>query len=208
MIERYYRPSLVMHRTEIEILKSRFLTSVMRATSSDEARTFIKQINNEMADASHHVYAFRIGFGKSVTEGMSDDGEPSGTSGPPSLAVLRGSDLGDIVIVTTRYFGGTKLGTGGLVRAYTESVQTALLTLPTTLKAPKTQLGLDLPYHLYEQVKLLIDVHSGIIDDEIFAGDVSVICTLYDEDVAQFTAELTQLSSGQIKPILLANLAD
>jgi putative IMPACT (imprinted ancient) family translation regulator len=80
-----------------------------------------------MPNASHHVYAFRVGHGNSIIEGMSDDGEPTGTAGPPVLAVLRGTQIGDIIVIVTRYFGGTKLGTGGLVRAYPEAAQIALI---------------------------------------------------------------------------------
>src|SRR5262245_19930912 len=108
MSQSYYRPALGLHRGEIEVLNSRFITSISRAIKPDEARSFIMQIRQEMPDASHHVYAFRTGYGNSITDGMSDDGEPSGTAGPPSLAVLRGFDIGDVVLVTTRYFGGTK----------------------------------------------------------------------------------------------------
>lgn len=208
MMETYYRPTTDSHRTEIAILKSRFITTISRATHQDEARNFIRQIRQEMPDASHHVYAFRVGYGNTITEGMSDDGEPSGTSGPPTLAILRGSDFGDIVLVTTRYFGGTKLGTGGLVRAYSDSARTALESLPTELKAPKTQVGMDVPYHLYEQVKNLIISHNGVLDDEDFAGEVTLIVTFYRNTVESFTAELTDLSSGQIEPILLAELDD
>ena len=204
-MERYYRPSGI-YRTEISVQNSRFITTINRATTADEARIFIQSIRDEMSDASHHVYAFRAGYGNTVTEGMSDDGEPSGTSGPPTLAVVRGSNLGDIVLVTTRYFGGTKLGTGGLVRAYSDSAKTALETLPTELKAPKTQSGVEVPYSLYEQVKNLIEAHRGTINDEVFAGDVTIIYTLFNEDVERFEAELTELSSGQIEPILLAEL--
>ena len=201
----YHRP-VGRHRTEIAVLKSRFITTVERATTVEDARAFIASIRDEMPDASHHVYAFRVGHGNTVTEGMSDDGEPSGTSGPPTLAVVRGSDLGDIVVVTTRYFGGTLLGTGGLVRAYSDSVRQALETLPTEVKAAKTQIGMDMPYSLYEQVKLLIAEHKGSIDDEIFAGDVTIIATFLRDVVPAFQAELTELSSGQIEPILLAQL--
>lgn len=204
-MDSYYRPSET-YRTEIIVKNSRFITTVGRATTVDEARTFIRSIRDEMPDASHHVYAFRAGYGNTVTEGMSDDGEPSGTSGPPTLAVVRGSDLGDIVLVTTRYFGGTKLGTGGLVRAYSDSTKMALENLPTELKAAKTQSGIDISYSLYERVKNLIEAYHGTIDDEVFAGDVTIIYTLLKADVSTFEAELTELSSGQIEPILLAEL--
>jgi uncharacterized YigZ family protein len=204
----YYRPTEINHRTEILVINSRFITTIGRATTAEMAREFIAKIRAEMANASHHVYAFRVGYGNSITEGMSDDGEPSGTSGPPSLAVLRGSDLGDIVLVTTRYFGGTKLGTGGLVRAYSESARMALTSLKTESKAPKSQFGMDIPYSLFEQVKLLIEKYEGSIDDEIFAGDVTLIATFLQEVIADFEAELANLSSGQVEPILLETFED
>lgn len=205
---KYHRPTTSEHRTEITVINSRFMTSISRATTVEEARSFIAKIRAEMPNASHHVYAFRVGYGNSITEGMSDDGEPSGTSGPPTLAVLRGSDLGDIVLVTTRYFGGTKLGTGGLVRAYSDSARTALESLKTELKAPKSQLGMDIPYSLYEQVKLLIEKYDAKVDDEIFAGDITIIATFLQEKVAEFQAELTNLSAGKVEPILLETFED
>jgi len=160
MSQKYYRPA-ARNRTEIEILRSRFITTLERTETTEEARHFISEIRGEMPDASHHVYAFRVGYGNSVIEGMSDDGEPSGTSGPPTLAVLRGSDIGDIAVVTTRYFGGTKLGTGGLVRAYTESAKEALATLALDQKAPKLQIGLDIAYSTYENVKRLVEEYMA-----------------------------------------------
>lgn len=206
-METYQRPKQT-NRSEIIVTNSRFITTVSKATTVEEAREFIHQIRGEMPDASHHIYAFRVGYGNSVIEGMSDDGEPSGTSGPPTLAVLRGSNLGDTVLVTTRYFGGIKLGTGGLVRAYSESAKLALESVPTELKAPKFKIGIDIPYHLYEQVKLLLKTYNGIIEDEIFASDVTIIFTIFRESVGDFEAELTELSSGQIQTILLAELDD
>lgn len=201
--ETYNRPA-TEHRTEIIVVNSRFVTSVSAAATAPDAKAFIARIRAEMPDANHHVYAFRAGYGNSVTEGMSDDGEPSGTSGPPTLAVLRGADIGDIVLVTTRYFGGTKLGTGGLVRAYTEAAQTALASLPLERKVPKEQLGMDVPYALYEPVRRLLTSYSASIDDEIFAADVSIIATLLQADVARFSADLTELSAGRIDVIRLA----
>lgn len=204
-METYKRPKNY-YRSEIEVLKSRFITSIEQATTVDDAREFIQQIRDEMPSASHHVYAFRIGFGNTITEGMSDDGEPSGTSGPPTLAILRGSNLGDIVLVTTRYFGGTKLGTGGLVRAYSDSARVALEGVETEVKAPKSQLGIDMPYHLYEQVKQLILAYDGQLDDETFTTEVSVIFILLRDHIEAFEAELTELSSGQVESILLMEL--
>lgn len=203
MSEPYTIPSET-HRTEIEILKSRFLTTVAHATTVEDARAFIHSVREEMPDASHHVYAFRIGYGNSVTEGMSDDGEPKGTSGPPTLATLRGSDLGDIVLVTTRYFGGTKLGTGGLVRAYTQSAQEALATLKTEIKTKKEIIGVDVPYHLYEIVKRIIEDTGGIILDETFAGDVTLIAEFVESVLEDFSEQLREQTSGQVTIVSLS----
>jgi uncharacterized YigZ family protein len=191
------------HRTEIVVVNSRFITTIQRAESVEEARTFIARQRATMPDASHHVYAYRIGGGGSVIEGMSDDGEPSGTSGPPTLAVVRGSGLGDLVLVTTRYFGGTKLGTGGLVRAYTEAAQTALASLPTTLKVPKVLLGVELPYSLYESAKRLVAQHNGVIESEDFSDSVSIYVLLLQADQAIFTAQIITLTAGRVTPIVL-----
>lgn len=201
----YFRPASE-HQTEIVIVNSRFITHIAPAAHVDDAKAFIQRIRETMPDANHHVYAFRVGYGNSVIEGMSDDGEPSGTSGPPTLAVLRGSDIGDIVLVTTRYFGGTKLGTGGLVRAYSDAARTALDSLPTELKTPKTQLGMDISYSLLEPVRRLIDEHHGRLDDEIFAGDVTLLVTFVNDDVQPFTTALRDLSAGQVEPIIMAEL--
>lgn len=190
-------------RTETEVARSRFITSVGPATTVEEARSFIAGIREEMPDASHHVYAFRVGYGQSVTEGMSDDGEPTGTSGPPILSILRGSEIGDIVMVVTRYYGGTNLGTGGLVRAYSEAAHTSLNQLSTEAKIEKRLLGIETPYNLFEQVKILIGEHNGIIEEETFAGEVTILVTFPVNDIPAFSTELRELSAGRIEPVML-----
>ncbi len=99
-MSRYQVPK-ARHRIEIRVSNSRFITTAAPAFTVKEAQDFIRAIRTEMPDATHHVYAFKIGYGASVSEGMSDDGEPSGTSGPPTLAHLRGAEIADTVIVTT-----------------------------------------------------------------------------------------------------------
>ncbi|MCY4069999.1 MAG: YigZ family protein [Chloroflexi bacterium] len=193
-------------QTEIVIKKSRFISTVQLAASVQEARAVIAGLREEMPDANHHVYAFRVGFGKSVTEGMSDDGEPTGTSGPPTLAVVRGSGIGDIALVTARYFGGTKLGTGGLVRAYTESAQEALSMLKTELKVEKRELGLEMPYSLYNIVKRLIATYRGDIQEEEFAAQVLIIVRFAADDLEAFSADLQERTSAQVSVVDLSQL--
>ena len=199
-----YRVPTAPVRIELVVKRSRFLTTAQFAISVGQAREFIAAVRAEMPDASHHVYAFRIGFGNSVTEGMSDDGEPTGTSGPPTLAVVRGSGIGDIVLVTTRYFGGAKLGTGGLVRAYTESAQEAIRQLPTELKVERHTVGLELPYSLYNITKRLIRDHRGEIEDEVFDEEIMIIVRFVEKDLEAFAPKLRDRTSGQVTPIILS----
>ena len=190
-------------RIETVVVNSRFIATVSRADTVEQAKSFIRAIRDEMPDATHHVYAFKIGYGGSITEGMSDDGEPSGTSGPPILAVLRGADLGDVVIVVTRYFGGTKLGTGGLVRAYSGAAKDALAALPVELKIEKVMLGLTVPYPYYERVTLLLVDAKAVVDSVDFAADVTVYATLPVDQLETFVAAVRNLTAGQTTPVVL-----
>ncbi|MEH6457607.1 MAG: YigZ family protein, partial [Cocleimonas sp.] len=118
-----YKIPAKQHRHETIIKRSRFITTIAHASSADEANAFIASIKKEFPDASHNCWAYVAGpAADSAKIGMSDDGEPHGTAGKPMLNVLLHSDIGEIVAVVTRYFGGTKLGPGGLVKAYSGSV--------------------------------------------------------------------------------------
>ena len=203
MTDSYLVPAAPI-RTELIVKKSRFLSTIRLASTVAAARAGIAAIRAEMPGASHHVYAFRVGFGNAVTEGMSDDGEPKGTAGPPSLAVLRGSDVGDILLVTARYFGGAKLGTGGLVRAYTHSAQEALRQLKTELKVERRLVGIELPYAYYDIVKRMIAAHNGAIEDESFAAQVLVIARFVVPDLQRFSAALKDRTAGLVIPVDLS----
>lgn len=185
-------------RIEIEIARSRFIATAGKVTSVDQTKQFLINIRGEMPDASHHVYAFRVGYGNSITEGMSDDGEPTGTAGPPVLAVVRGKDIGDVIVVVSRYFGGTKLGTGGLVRAYSEAAQTVLQALKTELKIEKQTLSMEVPYNIYQRVRSLIESNRGAIIDEIFEGNVTITATFPVSSIADFERALSDASSGRV----------
>lgn len=202
MTETYLIP-VSTQRTETTVARSRFIASVAPAATVEEAKAFLAEIRQEMPDASHHVYAFRVGYGNSVTEGMSDDGEPSGTAGPPTLSVLRGTDIGDVIIVITRYFGGTKLGTGGLVRAYSEAAHIAFNKLKTEEKIEKTLLGIETPYSFYEQIKRLVNEHNGEVEDETFAVEVTMLAEFPTVDTEAFSAAVIDLTAGSVQPITM-----
>lgn len=185
---------------------SRFIATAGRADTVATAKAFIQSIRDAMPDASHHAYAFKVGYGSSIIEGMSDDGEPSGTSGPPILSVLRGADLGDVVVVVTRYFGGTKLGTGGLVRAYGGAAKDIIATLPVKLKIEQFQIGITVPYALYERIKLTLAQHHASTDSEDFAADVTIYATLPIDQFSSLADNVQELTAGQAEPIVLGRI--
>ena len=185
-------------RTEIQISNSRFIATIAPAFSVAEAKSFISRIKDEFKDASHNVPIFVVGHGASVTAHSNDDGEPSGTAGRPALAVLQGSGLGDAAVVVTRYFGGTKLGTGGLVRAYSDAVRAVLEITPLAEKVATHSVMIALPYPYFERVKLLVQAHKGLIHEEDFAADVTMSCEFASDGLPNFQAALSELSHGQI----------
>ncbi len=189
--------------TELLVVNSRFIASLSPAFSVEEARAFQKSIRQRFPDATHHVPAFVIGHGNSVITHCSDDGEPSGTAGRPALAVLQGSGLGDAAVVVTRYFGGTLLGTGGLVKAYGDAVREVLKLVRRAVKVPTTTIGLQLPYALFEQVQRLAAAHAGEQLESQFLADVTLMLRFRDEQLDAFLRQLSNLSAGQIQPVVL-----
>lgn len=207
MTKRYPIPAQET-RTEIEVERSRFIATMAPVFSVDEARTFIQRIKSEFSDASHNVTAFLIGFGPSVTAHCHDDGEPSGTAGRPMLAVLQGSGLGDVCVVVTRYFGGIKLGTGGLVRAYGDAVKAVLDILPRAEKVPTHTIMLVYPYTYIERLRLLVAEHHGQILEEDFSADVTLTAQFTTEQFPPFQEALRQMSHGSLTAeIILTNEA-
>jgi uncharacterized YigZ family protein len=188
-------------RIETTVKRSRFVATITHVETVEAARVFIQDIRNEMPDATHHVYAFRVVYGSSVIEGLSDDGEPAGTSGKPVMSVIRGSDLGDVVIVVTRYFGGTKLGTGGLVRAYSGAAKEALNLLPVTEKISYVTLKATVSYQAYEPFTRFLAEHHANIVDEMFTHDVTVIFMAPAEHRKLISENSCEYTVGKVPPI-------
>jgi uncharacterized YigZ family protein len=200
-----YHVPLMEIRREQTVVNSRFIATLAPAFSIDEARAFMKRIREEFTDASHNVPVYIIGGGNTVTEYFSDDGEPSGTSGKPALTVLRGSGLGDAVLVITRYFGGTLLGTGGLVKAYTESAQLVVNAVERGQRVSVHVAMVAIPYNLLERLRLLVTKNNGKILGEEYAADITVTLQFPVETFDTFEADLRELSSGKIKVEVIEN---
>ncbi|QOR48319.1 YigZ family protein [Trueperella pecoris] len=186
-------------RSEIEIKRSRFITIARRVGEVEEARQVLADARADFPDARHHCSAYVVSqLGAQPVLNSSDDGEPSGTAGRPMLDVLTGHGLTDIAVVVVRYFGGTLLGTGGLVRAYSDAVRAALSGTPlasqltlarmrvSALHATAGKLEADLRGRGYD----VVSVDYGATRTHI---DVAVA------DVSSFEAELAQLSAGAVK---------
>ena len=208
MSERYSIPG-GRHRVEEEILRSRFITTVGHAPTVDEARAFIAAVSEEFADASHNCWAYVVGPpGSTAQIGMSDDGEPHGTAGRPMLTVLLHSGVGEMVAVVTRYFGGTLLGKGGLVKAYSGGVQFALETLPLIEKVPKAELLVVIDYTNVTPVQRMLPDYEASFLGEEYAIDVTYHLEIPVEHVERFTADLAELTNGQALVELLMEQED
>jgi len=190
-------------QTEILVVNSRFITNLEYAGSVEEARAHLARVRGHHPTATHNVSAFIIGHGNSIITHCSDDGEPSGTAGRPALAVLQGSGLGNVSVVVTRYFGGTLLGTGGLVRAYGDAVREVLKVVKFAALLPTTTLMFVIPYRLYDQILRLIEAHNGQVLDTAFLEEITVTVRFKDEEVEAFSGQLGNLSAGQVMPIMV-----
>lgn len=177
--------------------KSRFIGYIKPVTTQDEAVAFINEIKSRHWDATHNVYAYVLREGQ--TRRYSDDGEPQGTAGIPVLDVLLKEELTDCVVVATRYFGGTLLGTGGLVRAYSHTAKIAVEAGEIiTMKLCKV-LRVCCDYNFYGRLNSLIPELGGIIEDTDFADTVTVTFKMPVDDVVEFDKKLVDLSFGKFK---------
>jgi len=187
-------------RVEEVILHSRFITTVGPAHSVPEAKAFVGHVRAEFSDATHNCFAYLVGPPASSAQvGMSDDGEPAGTAGRPMLAVLSGSGIGDIAAVVTRYFGGTKLGTGGLVRAYSGGVKAGLASLPRMDKITTVKIAACGPYAWIIPMARLLPGFEAAIVAQSYDAEVTWLIQVPEEQHAALVAALLDLSHGQIR---------
>jgi uncharacterized YigZ family protein len=197
-MERYLVPAREA-RIQNRVANSRFIATAAPVFTVEEAKVFTGRIKHEFADATHNVSAYLIGHGRTVIAHCHDDGEPGGTAGRPALAVLRGSGLGNVAVVVTRYFGGTKLGTGGLVRAYSDAVRDVLAALPRAVQVTTHTVVVVTPYTYFERLSLLIGAHQGQILHQDFAAEVTVTARFAAEHFPDFQAALQEMSNGALE---------
>lgn len=179
------------------IKKSRFIGYIGHAEDEAMAHAFIQSIRDKFPDARHVCWAFIAGApGNTTAVSMSDAGEPNGTAGRPMLNVLQHSDVGEIVAVIVRYFGGIKLGTGGLVRAYSSTTTEALKQLETHIKVSQTRMTIDIPYPLENDLRHILEQTTARLVDCQYGEAITFHCDVADDQVESLRQTITNRSKG------------
>ena len=176
--EQIYRAPVNTKRVRFNVRGSRFIATLAPAADEDTARKVIEKISSEFPDATHHAYAYRIGCGPVTIERVSDAREPAGTAGPPMLQILQGGNISDAVILGTRYFGGTKLGIGGLTRAYRDCARKTLETARLTTKEPLTNYKIELSYEELGVVSKLVESLEGTVLNINYSDNVVIMVSI------------------------------
>ncbi|WP_423140447.1 IMPACT family protein [Proteus terrae] len=187
-----------------EIKKSRFITFIAHTEGIDAAKAYIQSIKEQFPDARHHCWAFVAGRPDDSQQlGFSDDGEPTGTAGKPILTPLLGSGMGEVTAVVVRYFGGIKLGTGGLVRAYGSGVQQALKLLPTKTKVPQLRFSVACEYSLVSLLEQVVEQYHGQVLSSEYTDKVTFILSLPAMHSGEVEVKLRDISRGSMQLIPL-----
>ena len=193
-----YQVPAATHRVEHEVSRSRFITTIGRASTVEEAQAFVRGVAAELGGATHHCWAYVVGPpGDTGRIGMSDAGEPHGTAGRPMLNALLHAPVGDVVAVVTRYYGGTKLGTGGLVRAYGGGVQSALATLPVAERIEYVALVITVEYGRLAALQQLCGEHEAEILGQDFAEQVRLTVRVPEGNAGRFKTAVLDATRGQ-----------
>ena len=185
-------------KAEVVEKKSRFIAHLAHVETEEEALAFLAEIRSQHAQARHNVYAYSLRTGRTR---YSDDGEPAQTSGLPTYETLAHADLVDVICVTTRYFGGTLLGTGGLVRAYTAACQAAIKVARIVTVSECVDVTITVPYDLYQSVARLADAPGVHVMQTDFTDQVSLRFRTRADNADAFTALLVETTRGSCAPL-------
>ncbi len=181
---------------EIEEKKSRFIAQTQAISTEEDAQSFIDSVRKRYWDARHHCYAYIVGEQGQIMR-FSDDGEPSGTAGRPILEVLTGSGIRNLVLVVTRYFGGTLLGTGGLVRAYTQAAQAGIAASRVCTMRYGCIFTVETDYTGIGKIQYLLGQRGIPIEDSVYAQQVSITCKVPYEEKDKLLHEITEATAAR-----------
>ncbi|CAK7071738.1 YigZ family protein [Tissierella carlieri] len=196
-MDKIYRTIYTYGEEETIINKSRFIGYAMPIETEEEALGFIEKIKTKHRDATHNVYAYVLGK-DSNTQRFSDDGEPSGTAGIPVLEVIKKENLRNVVVVVTRYFGGIKLGTGGLIRAYTKGAKIGLDAGMIVDMVLHSRIKIRIDYTLYGRIENYLMNEGYIVDESVFDDAVNIFVYIEDAKIGSFQKTMTDIANGNI----------
>lgn len=195
----YYLSPTHTQRFDLEIKNSQFITTVCRTNGRDAAKAFLEEIRQRYPDANHHCWAFVAGAPNNVhLWDQSDDGEPKGTAGKPMLNVLQHSDFGETTVVVTRFFGGIKLGAGGLVRAYSQAVQEALSQTEHENIYPRSPVQLEISYPLLGKVEYWLEQSDIEVNNKTFSDKIVIDLAVIERTWPEQKQMLTDLCQGSL----------
>ncbi|SMC21137.1 uncharacterized protein, YigZ family [Clostridium acidisoli DSM 12555] len=180
---------------EFEEKKSIFISNVKRVTSEEEAKEFVSKIKNKYKDARHNVFAYVIGKNMNIQR-YSDDGEPQGTAGIPTLDVIKNKKITDVAVVVTRYFGGILLGTGGLARAYSKAASEVINKGNIVLKVLGKQLSINISYDFLGKLQYAFEQKKLYIDNIEYTDKVIIIAKFETENLEEVKNDIMELTSG------------
>jgi uncharacterized YigZ family protein len=191
-----YRAPLAESRAEIREKGSVFLAVIGPAADEAAAKAFLIRLEKEFPDATHHCWAWRLGV--PARERGADAGEPAGTAGVPILQVLRGAGLADVMAVVVRWFGGTKLGKGGLARAYAGAAREALQGLPVAVRVPTVRLAVEVPYEKVGAVKRLLRPPEIELAAEEYGASARLVLAVHEEREGALREALAELGANPL----------
>jgi len=202
-ITEYYFTTTQSVTTELKEKGSRFIAYLRPVQNQAEAEAFISEISKQHYDATHNCYAWRLGLDQHESIRFNDDGEPSGTAGKPILQAINGHDLTNVAVVVTRYFGGTKLGTGGLVRAYGGAASAALEMAKRRQVYLTREVALSCNYSFLKTVFNKVEQLKGRIIESTYADQVQLVIELRLRTIEPFIQYITNQSAGTITPTII-----
>ena len=183
-------------KAEIKVKGSKFIAGIFPIKSKNEAEAVYKDIKKKYYDATHNCFAYRI---DSNIYRYSDDGEPNGTAGKPILQMIDNKELCEALCVVTRYFGGTKLGTGGLIRAYSDAAKEALDKTKISKKIRRRQLFLTFSYDLENSIRKLLSAFNGKLEESLYSEQIKMNVKIPESKVDLFKKEIIDISNNTIK---------
>lgn len=195
----YYTVESSLRAPDLKVKGSRFIADIIPAITKDEVEGALLNIRKEFHDATHHSFAYRLGADGLLVR-AADDGEPAGTAGKPILLVLTARKLTNVLLVVTRYFGGTKLGTGGLARAYAEAAQQAISMSKVVRIYLTSSVSVEVHYEDVPLMERLIHAFSGLIEESTYLTSVTFRVAIRQSKMQEFFRAVTETFQGRVIP--------